>query len=201
MLYIKLTNFWENWNTFIAEVSSYNRGNLPMLKSLTKAEYWIDQETAIKKILYYFKSDKDFRDCFTGYTHEEKLGIVEFLEDHDNKRLLILKILKSLEKQKQNASGQLFGIVIEEDIVFPTELVKFVESNSWFTLDSDEDDFENDGKLLFATRDNGNVGNETVGIKDYDEAKRVVLLLNEKFEGIELDIELVDEWVHINVKP
>lgn len=75
------------------------------------------------------------------------------------------------------------------------QIIDFVEKNSWFQLDDDSDD-----TLLFATRENGNVGSESPGSKDIAEAKRLKSEIEKKFEGlVKIELEVVDEWVHINI--
>ena len=56
--------------------------------------------------------------------------------------------------------------------------------------------------ILLQTRDNGNVGAEEAGKKDIDEANRIIKELKSKFPNeIKIEAEVVDEWVHINIKP
>lgn len=74
-----------------------------------------------------------------------------------------------------------------------TEIEDFVRKESYFELDSREDD-----AILFATRENGNVGNETPGQKDLTEAGRLKKLIEDKFK-LRCEIEEVDEWVHLTV--
>ena len=73
------------------------------------------------------------------------------------------------------------------------EIIKFVDKNSYFDLDFEEDD-----SILFRTRENGDVGSETASDDDYIEAVQLVELLKSKF-NVDCKIEVVDEWVDIEV--
>lgn len=56
--------------------------------------------------------------------------------------------------------------------------------------------------IILQTRENGNVGSEEAGKKDIDEGKRIIKELKNKFPNeIKVEAEVVDEWVHINIKP
>ena len=72
-------------------------------------------------------------------------------------------------------------------------IIDFVKKESYFTFE--ESDKEN---LIFVTRDNGNVGDETPGKKDIDEASRLQNLIRDKF-GVESEIEEVGEWVYLKI--
>ena len=73
------------------------------------------------------------------------------------------------------------------------EIKAFVKENSYFELDCDSED-----ELAFITRENGNVGDETPGNEDLVEGRRIVKLINEKFD-ITATTDEVDEWVYINI--
>jgi hypothetical protein len=81
------------------------------------------------------------------------------------------------------------------------DIVNYIHKNSWFQLDGDLEDFDDGDELLFATRDNGNVGDETFGQKDWDEGQRLLVDLmrefGEKINGFNLDT--CDEWVNLEV--
>lgn len=66
---------------------------------------------------------------------------------------------------------------------------------TWFDIDSEPDD----EVILLATRENGNVGDEVPGKEDLDEANRIKKLIQTKFPELEVEIEIVDEWVHIEI--
>jgi hypothetical protein len=75
------------------------------------------------------------------------------------------------------------------------EIKKLVKQESWFSLDDDDDDY-----LLFATRDHGDVGDEEPGIEDIREGQRVGRLIRDRFwDVVEVELEIVDEWVHLNI--
>ena len=77
------------------------------------------------------------------------------------------------------------------------KILKFVESTKTYMEVYDEDDTE---EILLTTRDNGNVGDETAGDADIKEAGRVQKLIKKKFPDLIVDIEEVDEWVHLNIR-
>lgn len=77
------------------------------------------------------------------------------------------------------------------------KILKFVESTKTYMEVYDEDDTE---EILLTTRDNGNVGDETPGDADIKEAGRVQKLIKKKFPDLIVDIEEVDEWVHLNIR-
>lgn len=77
------------------------------------------------------------------------------------------------------------------------KILKFVESTKTYMEVYDEDDTE---EILLTTRDNGNVGDETPGDADIKEASRVQKLIKKKFPDLIVDIEEVDEWVHLNIR-
>ena len=74
---------------------------------------------------------------------------------------------------------------------------KIIENDDYTTLklDNEEDDF-----ISFATRENGDVGNEITSDEDYDDAHRMSNILLRRFTGkIKTNIEEVDEWVILNI--
>jgi|TARA_B110000977_G_C11063439_1_gene486865 hypothetical protein len=77
------------------------------------------------------------------------------------------------------------------------KILKFVESTKTYMEVYDEDDTE---EIMLTTRDNGNVGDETAGDADIKEAGRVQKLIKKKFPDLIVDIEEVDEWVHLNIR-
>tara|TARA_R110002124_G_scaffold211157_1_gene377476 strand:+ start:139 stop:444 length:306 start_codon:yes stop_codon:yes gene_type:complete len=77
------------------------------------------------------------------------------------------------------------------------KLLKFIESTKTYMDLYDEDDTE---EIMLTTRDNGNVGDETAGDADIKEAGRVQKLIKKKFPDLIVDIEEVDEWVHLNIR-
>ncbi len=75
------------------------------------------------------------------------------------------------------------------------EIKAFVKSNSYFEENGDESETH----VGFTTRENGDVGEEEYSPLDYDEAIKVKKLILEKFKGVEVEIETIDEWVDIVV--
>lgn len=72
---------------------------------------------------------------------------------------------------------------------------------SYFEADNDKDSSEL--ILLYLTRENGNVGDEEASQKDIDEAYRILKLIKPSLKELNLigEIEVVNEWVHINIFP
>tara|TARA_R110000803_G_scaffold152965_2_gene217905 strand:+ start:269 stop:763 length:495 start_codon:yes stop_codon:yes gene_type:complete len=78
------------------------------------------------------------------------------------------------------------------------EVVKFVKTiRTWFEIYDEDDTYE----VMIHTRDNGSVGDEEAGEEDIEEANRLLKLIKKKFPKLDYDIEVVDEWVHLTVKP
>lgn len=77
------------------------------------------------------------------------------------------------------------------------EVAEFAEANAnYFDIDEVRIDH-----IYLATREHGNVGDEEYGEEDYQEAKRVKKLIEEKFAPAEVEIETCDEWVSISINP
>lgn len=73
-------------------------------------------------------------------------------------------------------------------------LKKYIQDNSsWFDFEDSDDRF------VLSTRENGNTGDETVGIKDLKEAKSIVKTIKSEFPNNKIEIEEVDEFVYINI--
>ena len=73
---------------------------------------------------------------------------------------------------------------------------KVVKDNSYF--DFSQYDKEHDS-LLFNTRENGDVGEEQASDIDVEEGRRLAKLLRVEFPDLKVSMEVVDEWVHVNV--
>ena len=78
------------------------------------------------------------------------------------------------------------------------KLLKFIESTKTYMDIYDEDDAE---QIMLQTRENGDVGYEEAGSEDVAEAERVQKLIKKKFPDLRVEIEEVDEWVHLNLMP
>lgn len=76
------------------------------------------------------------------------------------------------------------------------EIVEFIEMHSYFQCESDDEDFKNN-HCEFATRENGNVGDEEFGDKDFTAAKTIVDTCSIIYPDFEFTIETVDEWVYV----
>ena len=62
--------------------------------------------------------------------------------------------------------------------------------------DEDEKDL-----IMYSTRENGSVGEELASDQDVDEAIRLKRIVESKFNNIVATVEVVDEWVHLNIRP
>ena len=78
------------------------------------------------------------------------------------------------------------------------KLLKFIESTKTWMDIYDEGDAE---QIVLQTRENGDVGYEEAGSEDVAEAGRVQKLIKKKFPDLRVEIEEVDEWVHLNIWP
>lgn len=74
------------------------------------------------------------------------------------------------------------------------EIKAFVKNNSYLGFEE-----QNGNTLRFVTRENGDVGEEEYSHKDLQEAYRVEKLIKEKFEGVETEVNTIDEWVDLEV--
>lgn len=73
---------------------------------------------------------------------------------------------------------------------YKKEIIDFVKKNSYFDFEA-----EGDETLNFSTRQNGSVSSETASDKDITEAKSLKSKLENKFKGLDIKIDVVDEWV------
>tara|TARA_R110000751_G_scaffold284309_1_gene387850 strand:- start:7 stop:585 length:579 start_codon:yes stop_codon:yes gene_type:complete len=55
-------------------------------------------------------------------------------------------------------------------------------------------------EIMLQTRENGDVGYEEAGSEDVAEAERIQKLIKKKFPNLRVEIEEVDEWVHLNIR-
>jgi hypothetical protein len=74
--------------------------------------------------------------------------------------------------------------------------IKSVVGRTWFDVRE-----EVEGEFMIDSRDNGDVGEETAGVEDIREGKRMLPLLREAFPDAKVSGQVVDEWVIITVKP
>ena len=80
------------------------------------------------------------------------------------------------------------------------KIVEMVEKTQ-FQLDGDlEEHYSDTNTLNFATRENGCVGSETVGHEDVAVADNLQTELMKLDCVAKVEVEEVDEWVHINVE-
>lgn len=89
-----------------------------------------------------------------------------------------------------------YGIKHDDIHVLEKEIVGLISNESYFEYDELHTDFHDE--LLFITRENGSVGGEEASQVDIDEALRLKKLIQNKYK-LEVNVEVVDEWVHINI--
>jgi hypothetical protein len=77
------------------------------------------------------------------------------------------------------------------------KVLKAIASTKTYMEVEEADDMK---EILIATRENGDVYDDTAGPKDIEEAQRVQKILMKKFPGIKVQVETVDEWVHLSIK-
>lgn len=79
------------------------------------------------------------------------------------------------------------------------EIKAFIKQNSWFELE-EVDAISNE--LRYTTRDHGDVGEETAGLPDIVEARRICGWIKDNYfdNGVTAYYETVDEWVDINIE-
>jgi len=66
------------------------------------------------------------------------------------------------------------------------------QQRTWF-----EEDDESENSISFISREYGDIGSETAGVKDIKESKRLQKLLRNEFVDLKIVIEVVDEWVEL----
>lgn len=76
------------------------------------------------------------------------------------------------------------------------KITDFVKNNTYFGKEYEGEDYVN-----FTTRRFGNISYGKYGDEDYDEARRIKKLVEEKFNNstIKTDIDTIDEWVEITI--
>ena len=79
-----------------------------------------------------------------------------------------------------------------------SDIVKLIESSDTYMTLYDEDEKD---LIMYSTRENGNVGEELASDKDIDEATRLKRIVESKFNNVVVEVEVVDEWVHLNIRP
>lgn len=79
------------------------------------------------------------------------------------------------------------------------DIINFVSTFPGTTLEHDGDDSDM-REIQFTTREHGDVGDETPGQEDLDDAYRLRKEIKSKWPAYEVDVEEVDEWVHLIVR-
>lgn len=70
------------------------------------------------------------------------------------------------------------------------QAINLITEKSYFQYDG-----EDGGVHEFSTRENGDVGNETPGKQDVAEAYKLKKMLDQQFDKVMTEVEIVDEWV------
>ena len=86
-------------------------------------------------------------------------------------------------EEKQNKINEVQGEI--RDLIKDTD----------FTVQQEEYDM-----MILATRENGNVGDEEFGQKDYEAAQKLEAVLYSKYRGLlSTSVDVVGEWVNIEI--
>lgn len=78
--------------------------------------------------------------------------------------------------------------------VLDIESVKKQIGSTWMDVEDNQD------RIIFDTRQNGDVGASRPGKPDIDEARRLAGLLKKSFPYHEVGLDVVDEWVLVDIK-
>ena len=148
-------------------------------------------------ILTKFTDIQYFFDNPNTYTHE-RIDITDLplkIENGDIEKLDIKTIF--------NEETNKWEFYKEEEEPIINETLR--EIKKWFEDYKNGGDFSlaDDGVkfISYATREHGNVGNETPGQEDINNAIKIKNQLLRIYKGkIQVDIEEVDEWVYINIE-
>ena len=106
----------------------------------------------------------------------------------------------SIREKERKYQFDKFGSTYAEggEIKNHSDIVNLIEdSNTYMTL---YDEVEKD-LIMYSTRENGNIGEELASDKDVDEAIRLKRIVESKFNNVVVEVEEVDEWVHLNIRP
>jgi len=77
-----------------------------------------------------------------------------------------------------------------------SKILEFIgKTDTWFDLHTDVDE----ATIVFATRENGNVGDERIGEEDWQEAIRLADLINSNFPNYNWEVVSCDEWVNLTL--
>ena len=126
-----------------------------------------------------------------------------FWEKTFKKRPTASVIMGELMKARKSVGDEKFYQMLGVDPVDTgsdtptTEKIQDVIGRTWFDLEETGPD-----SLMYATRDNGDVGDEEVGREDISEAVRIRKDLLKTFgsKNLEVSIEPVDEWVYLSIR-
>ncbi len=97
------------------------------------------------------------------------------------------------------------NIHINECTVEVQNIIKFVTSRSWFEFEendiyADENNPQhNSNTISFATRENGNVGDEQYGQADWEKAAEIICEVKKNFEILKAERDTCDEWVYVRI--
>ena len=83
------------------------------------------------------------------------------------------------------------------DKVMHKKVLKAIASTKTYMEIEDDSDMR---EIVIATRENGDVYDDTAGPDDIKEAQRVQKILMKKFPEAPIKIHTVDEWVHLSIK-
>ncbi len=176
-----ITDYLENGVVLrFDDLSSKTTEKTPKKKTKTPFNEWMKANNIeVFKRTYYWVADDGGKDpLYTGDTKSE--------------------VIRSLKEDWNNSNTSKYeegGEVSEKE---KQEWRKFVlDNSSWFNDESDEDSEE----ISLTTRRNGNISKEEVGQMDLDEANDIAKKVKSKFPKTQYNIERVDEYVYLYLRP
>lgn len=134
-----------------------------------------------------------FLDGPLTYYHE-RIDIKEFPLELESGNLV-----KTDLKTIYNEDSKKWEFYKEEEVPYNNELIEdikewFNDNGGDFTLHDEDDD-----ELSYSSREYGNVGSETPGQEDIRNAIKIKRELSKIYKDINITIDEIDEWVHIDI--
>ncbi len=162
----------------------------PELKEIERSGRWDDSYSRLCDELATYEKGGKVDIMLT----DDDLGYYSIL----HKGEFIEKDFQSKKEAENWAKENNYTYAKGGEIKNHSEIVKLIESSdTYMTL------YDVDAKnlIMYSTRENGNVGEELASDKDIDEAIRLKRIVESKFNNVVVEVEEVDEWVHLNIRP
>jgi len=121
-------------------------------------------------------------------------GNIANASDVHNMELNLLHWLKKHDKELREDFHIMANGKDSSDLI--REIKDFIKNSA--RMEPEED---NVGSLLYATRDHGDVGEETPGQEDINKMKTIGRSVIQKFgtDKVKVGLEAIDEWVHLTI--